>query len=33
MRFKEADCGWQKRRLRQEEAARLLGVHEHNFRP
>jgi len=32
MRFEEADTGWQARRLTQEEAARLLGVHERTFR-
>ena len=32
MRFKEAYDGWQAVRLRQEEAARLLGVCERSFR-
>jgi transposase len=32
MRFKEAFERWQERRLTQEEAARLLGVHERTFR-
>jgi len=32
MRFDEAYEGWQARRLTQEEAARLLGVHERTFR-
>lgn len=32
MRFEEAYTGWQERRLTQEEAARLLGVHERTFR-
>jgi transposase len=32
MRFKEAYDGWQAGRLRQEEAARLLGVCERSFR-
>lgn len=32
MRFDEAYQGWQARRLPQEEAARLLGVHERTFR-
>lgn len=32
MRFEEAYIGWQKRRLTQEEAARLFGVHERTFR-
>lgn len=32
MRFEEAFYGWQDGRLRQEEAARLLGVHERTFR-
>ena len=32
MRFKEAYEGWQAGRLRQEEAARLLGVCERSFR-
>ena len=32
MRFEEAYGGWQERRLRQEEAARLLGVCERTFR-
>lgn len=32
MRFQEAYDGWQARRLTQEEAARLLGVHERTFR-
>ena len=32
MRFDEAYQGWQARRLTQEEAARLLGVHERTFR-
>lgn len=32
MRFEEAYDGWQARRLTQEEAARLLGVHERTFR-
>ncbi|MCO6441166.1 MAG: ISNCY family transposase [Nitrococcus mobilis] len=32
MRFEEAYTGWQARRLTQEEAARLLGVHERTFR-
>lgn len=32
MRFTEAFAGWQERRLTQEEAARLLGVHERTFR-
>lgn len=32
MRFEEAYEGWQARRLTQEEAARLLGVHERTFR-
>ena len=32
MRFEEAHEGWQKGRLRQEEAARLLGVCERTFR-
>jgi transposase len=32
MRFKEAFDRWQERRLTQEEAARLLGVHERTFR-
>ena len=32
MRFVEAYEGWQEKRLTQEEAARLLGVHERTFR-
>jgi transposase len=32
MRFEEAYEGWRQRRLRQEEAARLLGVCERTFR-
>jgi transposase len=32
MRFVEAYTGWQERRLTQEEAARLLGIHERTFR-
>ena len=32
MRFDEAYAGWQAGRLRQEEAARLLGVCERSFR-
>src|SRR5512144_634385 len=32
MRFEEAYRGWTERRLRQEEAARLLGVCERTFR-
>lgn len=32
MRFTEAFAGWQERRLTQEEAARMLGVHERTFR-
>lgn len=32
MRFEEAYAGWQGGRLRQEEAARLLGVCERSFR-
>lgn len=32
MRFQEAYTGWQERRLTQEDAARLLGVHERTFR-
>ena len=32
MRFQEAYAGWQSSRLTQEEAARLLGVHERTFR-
>ena len=32
MRFEEAYFGWGERRLTQEEAARLLGVHERTFR-
>ena len=32
MRFEEAYSGWQTGRLRQEEAARLLGVCERTFR-
>ena len=32
MRFEEAYEGWRGRRLTQEEAARLLGVHERTFR-
>lgn len=32
MRFMEAYAGWQKGRLTQIEAARLLGVHERTFR-
>ncbi len=32
MRFKEAYAGWTERCLTQEEAARLLGVHERTFR-
>ena len=32
MRFEEAYAGWQGGRLRQEEAARLLGVCERTFR-
>jgi transposase len=32
MRFEEVYRGWQKRRLTQEEAARLLGVCERTFR-
>lgn len=32
MRFEEACAGWQAGRLRQEEAARLLGVCERSFR-
>lgn len=32
MRFEEAYTGWRGRRLTQEEAARLLGVHERTFR-
>ena len=32
MRFEEAYEGWQERRLTQEEAGRLLGMSERNFR-
>ena len=32
MRFEEAYDDWQAKRLTQEEAARLLGVHERTFR-
>ena len=32
MRFEEAYYGWNERRLTQEEAARLLGVHQRSFR-
>jgi DeoR/GlpR family transcriptional regulator of sugar metabolism len=32
MRFEEAYGGWQAGRLRQEEAARLVGVCERTFR-
>ena len=32
MRFEEAYNGWQRRRLTQHEAARILGVHERTFR-
>ena len=32
MRFEEAYAGWQAGRLRQEEAARLLGLRERSFR-
>lgn len=32
MRFEEAYSGWRESRLTQEEAARLLGVHERTFR-
>jgi len=32
MRFMEAYNGWQKRRLTQSEAARIVGVHERTFR-
>jgi transposase len=32
MRFEEAYGGWSEGRLRQEEAARLLGVCERTFR-
>jgi len=32
MRFEEAYGGWQERRLTQEEAARVLGMSERNFR-
>ena len=32
MRFEEAYSGWQEGRLRQEEAAQLLGVCERTFR-
>lgn len=32
MRFEEAYTGWCERRLTQEDAARLLGVHERTFR-
>jgi len=32
MRFEEAYGGWQKGRLTQEEASRLLGVCERTFR-
>jgi transposase len=32
MRFEEAYADWRARRLTQEEAARLLGVHERTFR-
>jgi len=32
MRFEEAYAGWQAGRLRQEEAARLLGVCARTFR-
>lgn len=32
MRFEEAFARWQERRLTQEEAACLLGVHERTFR-
>ncbi|MBI5750247.1 MAG: helix-turn-helix domain-containing protein, partial [Nitrospinae bacterium] len=32
MRFEEAYEGWKKRRLTQEEAARLLGVCDRTFR-
>ena len=32
MRFEEAYTGWQEGRLRQEEAARRLGVGERTFR-
>ena len=32
MRFEEAYVGWSERRLTQEEAARLLGVHQRTFR-
>lgn len=31
MGFEEACGGWQERRLTQDEAARLLGGHEHTF--
>jgi transposase len=31
MRFEEAYFGWSESRLTQEEAARLLGVHERTF--
>ena len=32
MRFEEAYEGWRDRRLTQEEAGRLLGMSERNFR-
>ncbi len=32
MRFEEVYGGWQERRLTQEEAARVLGMSERNFR-
>ncbi len=32
MRFEEAYHGWTERRLTQQEAARLPGVHERSFR-
>ena len=32
MRFEEAYEGWRDRRLMQEEAGRLLGMSERNFR-
>lgn len=32
MRFEEAYSGWEGGRLRQEEAARLLGICERTFR-
>jgi hypothetical protein len=32
MRFEEAYSGWSSKRLRQEEAAQLLGICERTFR-